>query len=157
MSWSDDDDDPGMESLSETDDGLSLGSNRGANDPLRSVQLDRGGSMESESVPTDDESDLVISVPPTPTRRRLRPSATETTLNARAMMDDPAQRITSPPASAAEEQPLFDSSAVLLTKPSLDEVTVFDEDNGVMIMSDTPPNAHAISRATSQDDTIKRK
>jgi len=73
------------------------------------------------------------------------------------MMDDPAQRITSPPASAAEEQPLFDSSAVLLTKPSLDEVTVFDEDNGVMVMSDTPPNDHAISRATSQDDTIKRK
>jgi hypothetical protein len=146
-----------MESLSETDDGFSLGSNRSANDPVLPTQRDRNGSIGSELVPTDDESDLVVSVPHTPTRRRLRPSATETTLNARAMMDDPSQRITLPQAAVSDEQPLFDSSAILLTKPSLDEMTVFDEDNGVMIMADTPPNDHAISRSTLQDDTIKRK
>lgn len=155
-SWSDDDDDQGMESLSETDDGFSLNSHRSVNEAP--VEAQRRGSIGSDFVATDDESDLVVSVPHTPTRRRLRPSVTETTLNARAMMDDPSLLAVSSSTGTSAAQPEFDSSAVLLTKPSIDELTVFDEDQGVMIMANTPPpKERAVTRETQDDTTVKRR
>ena len=150
-----------MESMSETDDGFSLTSDRSATHSPGAVRREQSVSINSDLVITDDESELVVSVPPTPTRRRLRPSATETTLNARAMMDDPSLHPLSPQLPSTVDQPLFDSSAVLLSKPSLGELAAFDEEHGVMIMTDTPPPAlpqpFEDGPRTPQDETVKRK
>lgn len=156
--WSDDEADPGMESLSETDEGFSVPPGSDHPGSAHPIGRQRSGSVGSSLLATDDEADLVISVPPTPTRRRLRPSATETTLNARAMMSDSFTRRVSADQTVSEtDDGLADASTVILTKRNAnDDVISDDEEPGVMVRPPSPFDSATMQLETSHG-TVRRE
>lgn len=161
-SWSDEDD-PGIESFSETDDGFSMppSASRGNDPATRSTTTTTTKNPSFEPYDfdeSDEESDRLPSVPPTPTRRRLRPSATETTLNARAMNDDPLTRPVTAAATTTTTTMAFrppgdsmttdstglGSSTVVLNRSEATEpdqhTSLQMDDMGVMVESESLPS-----------------
>jgi hypothetical protein len=155
--WSDDEADPGMESLSETDDGFSVPSNNEDSGSALPAGRLRSSSAGSSLLATDDEADLIISVPPTPTRRRLRPSATETTLNARAMMDDPfIHRDLAGKAVSGTDGDLAEASTIILDKRNADDDVMSDDDEpGVLVRPPSPFDSATMQLETSHE-TVRR-
>jgi hypothetical protein len=146
-----------MESLSETDDGFSVPSNQEDTTSADHSGRQRSGSVGSSLLATDDEAELMDSVPATPTRRRLRPSATETTLNARAMMDDLFKlRVHTDQNISETDSGPVDASTVILSKRTAEDDVVFDdEEPGVLVRLPSPIDPAATQLETSHE-TVKR-
>ena len=146
-----------MESLSETDDGFSAPSNGEGPVLGHSTGRQRSGSVGSSLLATDDEADLIVSVPPTPTRRRLRPSATETTLNARAMMDDPfTHRGIADKVASGTDGISAEASTIILNNRNADDDVIFDDDEpGVLVRPPSPFDSTSMQLETSHE-TVRR-
>lgn len=149
--WNDDED--GMESLSE--DGFSAPSIRNERNSTKTgttEEIDDIVSRHRDSLTsTDDESDMVPSVPHTPTRRRLRPSATESTLNARAMMDEPFIL-----PSSVQQPTDLDSSPIVLPSYETTEEGPYDDEFGVLVEPTDASAPHTEVNDTPADETIRR-